>query len=168
VWGALGDGAAFVEEMRGAVPLSLREVRSGAEAAQDADVVILATASPVPVVQREWVRPGALVISVGACRRDHREMDPALLAASCLIVDSRDAALIEAGDIVQGIAEGRFGSDHVRGELGDVVLGRVRPRASDGDIVVFKSLGLAVEDVAAADVVYRRAIAEGAGRTLSL
>jgi ornithine cyclodeaminase/alanine dehydrogenase-like protein (mu-crystallin family) len=83
-------------------------------------------------------------------------------------VDSRSAAVVESGDIVQGMAEGRLTAGHIRGELGDVVRGRVFPREADTDIVVFKSLGLAVEDVTVADHVYRRAVAEHVGVELAL
>ncbi len=93
---------------------------------------------------------------------------PSLVARARLFVDSRDAALVESGDVVLGIAEGRFTAGHVRGELGEVVLGRVPGRNSGGEITVFKSLGMAVEDVVAADLVLRRAIETGAGTELTL
>jgi alanine dehydrogenase len=120
------------------------------------------------VIEDAWVAAGAHVVSVGACRPDQREMDPALVARGRLFVDSRAAALVESGDVVQGIHEGRFTEAHLRGEIGEVVLGRVPGRASDRDVTVFKSLGLAVEDVVSADLVLRRAIENGAGTELVL
>jgi len=84
------------------------------------------------------------------------------------VVDSRAAALVESGDVVQGIREGRFTAAHIVGELGEVLLGRITPRQSPQDITIFKSLGMAVEDVAAADLVYRRALETGAGTALML
>ena len=149
-------------------PAPLVDASSGEEAARDADLIVLATSSAEPVIRRGWVSPGSLVISVGACRRDHREMDPDLVAAARLVVDSREAALAESGDVASAIAEGRFTADHVRGELGDVVGGRITPRDADDEIVVFKSLGLAVEDVAVGDLVYRRAVDRNLGIQLSL
>jgi ornithine cyclodeaminase/alanine dehydrogenase-like protein (mu-crystallin family) len=95
-------------------------------------------------------------------------MPPALVARARLYVDSRAAALVESGDVVQGIKDGLFGPDHVRGELGEVVLGKVAGRSSDADITIFKSLGMAVEDVVAADLVYRRAVEKGTGTELTL
>jgi ornithine cyclodeaminase/alanine dehydrogenase-like protein (mu-crystallin family) len=83
-------------------------------------------------------------------------------------VDSRAAALVESGDIVLGMRERRFSSDHVRGELGEVVLGRAAGRETDDEVTIFKSLGMAVEDVTAADLVFRRAIETGAGTELAL
>lgn len=141
---------------------------SGAEdAVRGADAVILVTDSSQPVVRDAWIGPGTLVVSVGACRPDHREIDPVLLTRAWLIVDSRRSALAESGDVVQGIAEERFDAGHVRGEIGDVISGRVPPRRSDDDVVVFKSLGLAVEDVAAASLVLQLAEERGLGRQVS-
>ena len=168
VWSPMGDGAAFVAATAGTVRASISLASSGEAATRDADVILLVTSSSTPVVEREWVAPGTLVISVGGCRPDHREMDPQLVADARLFVDSRAAALVESGDIVQGMAEGLFTADHIRGELGEAVRGRVSPREADTDMVVFKSLGLAVEDVTVADRVYRRAVVEHVGVELGL
>lgn len=158
----------FVTDMRGHVTGTLRAAASAEEAVRGASIVVLVTSSPAPVVEDAWVSPGTHVISVGACRPDHREMPPALVTRARLVVDSRAAALVESGDVVQGIQGGHFTAAHVVGELGEVVLGRVTPRQSPRDITVFKSLGMAVEDVAAADLVYRRALETGAGTALVL
>jgi alanine dehydrogenase len=160
--------ARFVSEMSARVATPLSASASAEEAVQNADLVVLVTSSPVPVLKDDWVKAGAHVVSVGACRPDQREMDPVLVARASLYVDSRAAALVESGDIVHGMREGRFSSDHVRGELGEVVLGRAPGRATDEEVTVFKSLGMAVEDVTAADLVFRRAIETGAGSDLVL
>lgn len=110
-----------------------------------ADVVVAATPSRTPVVLNESVSTGAHVIAVGSCLPTHRELDPALVARSRLFVDSRAAALREAGDVVMGIAEGLWTEDHIEAELGELPT-----RHNDREITVFKSLGLAVEDVFAA------------------
>lgn len=158
----------FVSEMTGQVGVPIVAAASPQEALAGAALVVLATSSPTPVIDRAWVSPGAHIVSVGACRPDQREMDPALVAAARLYVDSRAAALVESGDVVGGIAEGRFGADHIRGELGEVVLGRARGRRSDDECTIFKSLGMAVEDVTAADLVFRKAVETGAGTELTL
>jgi alanine dehydrogenase len=113
-----------------------------------ADVVVAVTASPVPVVQSEWVGEGTHVIAVGSCTPSKRELDPALVARARLIVDSREAALKEAGDVVMGIAEGLWTAGHIAAELGELPV-----RQNDREITVFKSLGLAVEDIFAAHLV---------------
>jgi ornithine cyclodeaminase len=158
----------FVDQMADHSTVPLRATTSAEEAVRGADVIVLVTSSPTPVIDDAWVSSGAHVISVGACRPDQREISPELVARSRLFVDSKVAALVESGDVVQGIAEGRFDKDHVRGELGEVVLGRVAGRTSASEITVFKSLGMAVEEVVAADLALRRAVEAGVGTELTL
>jgi alanine dehydrogenase len=158
----------FASEMSRKAGVEVVASRNAEDAVTAADLIVLATASPDPVIRSEWVADGAHVVSVGACRPDQREMDGALIARARLVVDSRDAALVESGDIVQGMAEGRFGRDHLAGELGEIALGRVPGRLDRASITLFKSLGLAVEDVVTAAWVVRRAGLMGIGRDLSL
>lgn len=121
------------------------------EAVDDADIIVTATAATEPVLESAWVKAGAHVAAVGACRPYHRELDPALVARSRLFVDSRAAAVKEAGDVVMGGFEG-----HIAGELGELLSGKVEGRTAPDQVTVFKSLGLAVEDVAAARLVWER------------
>ncbi|MGE0863186.1 MAG: ornithine cyclodeaminase family protein [Vicinamibacterales bacterium] len=158
----------FVGEMTGQVPVLVRATDTAEDAVRGADLIVLATSSTTPVIKDAWVGAGAHVVSVGACRPDQREIDPALVARARLFVDSRAAALVESGDVVMGMAAGLFDSAHIRGELGEVVLGRIEGRHGDGDVTIFKSLGMAVEDVVAADLVLRRAVETGAGTELTL
>jgi ornithine cyclodeaminase len=137
------------------------------EAIVGADLIVLATSSPTPVIESGWVKPGAHVMSVGACRPTQREMDPELVARARLFVDSRASALVESGDVVMGIQEGRFTADHVIAEIGELVNG-APGRLTDSGVTIFKSLGLAVEDVTAADLAYRRAVERGIGMELAL
>ena len=125
-----------------------RAMESAEAVVRGADVVVTVTASPTPVVQNEWVAEGVHVIAVGSCLPSRRELDPALVARGRLIVDSREAALKEAGDVAIGIAEGRWTQEHIEAELGELPV-----RHDDREITVFKSLGLAVEDVFAAHLV---------------
>lgn len=153
----------FVDDMQPHAGVPLHAAASAEEAVRGADLVVLATSSPTPVIEMSWIGPGSHIVSVGACRPDQREMDPALVAHARLVVDSRAGALAESGDVVLGIAERRFGPEHLAGELGEIVLGRVPGRQDEREITIFKSLGMAVEDLAAADLVYRRAIERGVG-----
>jgi alanine dehydrogenase len=156
--------ARFMDESAGEV----QACGSAAEAVCGADVIVLATSSTTRVIESGWVTSGAHVISVGACRPNHREMDPALTARARLVVDSRASAFEESGDIVLGLREGRFDRDHVVGELGEVAAGVVAGRTSPQQVTVFKSLGLAVEDLAAADLAWRRARERGLGVRIDL
>lgn len=158
----------FVEEMAGRTKADLTATATAADAVRGADVVALVTSSGTPVVQAEWIRPGAHVISVGATIATQREIDPALTANARFFVDSQAAALVECGDIVMGMAEGRFGADHIAGELGAVVAGTIAGRQTSDQITIFKSLGMAVEDVVAADLAYRRATTQNIGRELEI
>ena len=166
---------AFVDEAKSAMKsrpgsdpgLTLTAVDHAGEAVVGADIIALVTSSPTPVLDNGWVKPGAHVISVGACRPTQREMDPALVARARLFVDSRTAALVESGDVVLGIQEGRFGADHIVAELGELLADETAPRRrSDTEVTIFKSLGLAVEDVTAADLAYRRAVERNVGQEL--
>ncbi len=148
----------FVEEHS-----EVHAVESAEAAVRDADVVLVATGSSTPVVWNEWVSDGACVFSVGACRPYQREMDPLLVARGRLFVDSRAAALKEAGDLVIAMNEGHFGANHIVAELGEVLAGRVAGRTADDEVTILKPLGQAVEDVAAAQLAYSRAIAMGRG-----
>ena len=156
----------FVQAMRDVAPV---RVAADAEAAvRDADVIALATSATDPVIRSEWVRDGAHIVAVGACRPDQREMDPALVARARLFVDSREGAFAEAGDIVLAIRDGLIDRGHVVGELGEVIAGRVPGRTTDSEVTIFKSLGMAVEDVAAAHLAVQRAGAKRVGREFDL
>jgi ornithine cyclodeaminase len=137
-------------------------------AVEGADLIMTVTASAEPVLRSEWVADGAHVCAVGACRPDMRELDTALVARARVYVDSRPGALAEAGDIVIPIEEGRYSADRIAGELGELFAGRIEGRGTDRDVTIFKSLGMAIEDIAAADLVYRRAAEVGLGRGLVL
>ena len=142
--------------MTGHGPGRHRNCSSARDAVDGADLVVLATSSPTPVIEDTWIMDGAHVVSVGACRPDQREMAPELVARGRLFVDSRAAAIVESGDVVIGMREQRFEDDHIAGELGELVLGRVEGRTSPDEITIFKSLGMAVEDVVTADLVFRQ------------
>ena len=128
----------------------VRAAASAEEAVRGADVVVTATTSKTPVLSGEWLSPGVHINAVGACRPDWRELDDETLQRSRVYVDSREAALEESGDV---IAAGR-----IFAELGEVVTGAKPGRESVEEISIFKSLGLAVEDVVTADLVYRKAM----------
>lgn len=160
-WSPTAANLAKFCDSTGALPAASAE-----EAVRGAAIIALVTSSSTPVIEHAWVTPGAHVVSVGACRPNQREMDPELVAASRLFVDCRKAALVESGDVVQGIREGWFSEDDIAGELGQVISGRVPGRETSGQITVFKSLGLAVEDVAAAHLVLDRARKLGRGKEI--
>jgi ornithine cyclodeaminase len=159
---------AFVADVRGATGLAIRAVDDATAAVRGADIIVLATSSRTPVIRDEDVADGAHVVGVGACRPDQREMPAALVARARVFVDSKAAAFKEAGDLLLAMGEGLIGADHAAGELGEVVSGRVRGRETDRQVTIFKSLGLAVEDVVSANLAVTRAEPAGLGTALSL
>jgi ornithine cyclodeaminase/alanine dehydrogenase-like protein (mu-crystallin family) len=157
---------AFIDEMQPATSAPLRAASSAEEAVKGADVVVLVSAAREPVVRSEWIADGTHLCAVGACRPDQREMDSALVSRARLFVDSRTAAVVEAGDIVIPIKEGAIRPSHIVGELGELAAGRIAGRESETQVTLFKSLGMAVEDVAAAHLALGRATERGLGREL--
>lgn len=158
----------FVTESRDRTSVPVRAADSAEEAVTGADIVALVSSSREPVVRSEWIAGGAHVCAVGACRPDQREMDTALVRRARLFVDSRAGALTEAGDVLLPIREGAIDEAHIVAELGDVAAGRAVGRTGADDVTCFKSLGMAVEDVAAARLACDRAAARGLGRGVVL
>jgi len=118
------------------------------EAARGADVIVVATAATTPVLRGEWLAPGAHINAVGATRPNWRELDDEVLRRATIYVESREAALKESGDVIAA------GKEPI--EIGEVIAGKQRGRTSVDQITLFKSVGVAAEDVAAADLVYQK------------
>jgi ornithine cyclodeaminase len=146
------------------------EVCAGAREALDgADVVVTATNSATPVLERDWLAPGAHVNAIGASFPSARELDVVTIADSELFVDSRESAANEAGDYLLALAEGAIGGpEHIVAELGEVAAGLHAGRSGPQALTVFRSLGIAVEDLAAAELALTRARAAGAGVEVEL
>ncbi len=145
---------------------SARAVESAEEAVRGADVVVTATNASEPVLPRDWLAPGAHVNSVGGRPPKMRELHANSNAASAFYVDRRESTQTEAGDYIDALEQGAIGPDHIRGELGEVLIGTRPGRQSSDELTVFRSMGLAVEDLAAAEYVVRRAQETGAGTTV--
>ncbi len=128
-----------------------------------AEVVCTTTSSREPIVEHRWLAPGAHVNAVGSSLPTTRELDTETVVASSLFVDRRESTLHEAGDYLIAAAEGAIGTDHIKAELGEVLVGAHPGRERDDELTVFKSLGIAVEDLAAAELVVRRAREQGVG-----
>ena len=141
---------------------------SAREALSGADVVVTATNSASPVLERGWLAPGAHVNAIGASIPSARELDVATIAEAELFTDSRESATHEAGDFRLALSEGAIGPDHIRAELGELVIGARPGRSGPAALTVFRSLGLAVEDLAAAELAVARARRAGAGVEVEL
>lgn len=160
--------AKFVEKARAKLGASVEVSPSAQACVEGADLICTVTASREPVLRSEWVADGAHINAVGAALATARELDSTLVARSRVYVDRRESAMAEAGDVLIPMREGRFTAEHIRGELGELLLGAVDGRESPGEVTLFKSLGLAIEDLAAARHIYDKAVALGTGVWVSL
>jgi len=147
----------FAWEMQDRYEFAIEAVASPEEALREADLIVTATIAREPVVKREWIADGAHINAVGTYSPKARELDGATMAAATLFVDRRESAMNEAGDYLLAVSEGSISADHIRAELAEVVTGTHPGRTSSGEITIFKSLGLAIEDLAAAEYVYKKA-----------
>jgi len=147
----------------------LTAAASAEDAVRGADVVVAATNAREPVLQRGWLKPGAHVNAVGASTPRAKEIDTATVAASALFCDSRESVLAEAGEFQLAVTEGLIGGEeHIRAELGEVLAGTAAGRRDDRELTLFRSLGIAVEDLAAAETAVGAARAQGLGTEVEL
>ncbi len=169
VWTRSGDRAKdFAARAAKQFGVEVVVAESARAAVEGADVVCTITASRTPVLEGAWLSPGAHVNAVGASISTARELDTAAVVKSRLFVDRRESTLAEAGDFLVPRGEGAVTDAHIRGELGDLLANSVKGRVHRDDITLFKSLGLAVEDVAALRHIHTKALAGGAGARVSL
>jgi alanine dehydrogenase len=148
--------------------LDVTAVDSAQAAVSGADLICTTTAAPEPILKGEWIGAGAHINAVGSSVAFTRELDTAAVVKARLFVDRRESTVNEAGDFLFPKKEGAIGDDHIRGEIGELLLGQRAGRESPEEITLFKSLGLAVEDLASAYHVYRRALATGTGQAIEL
>ena len=141
----------------------VEEAGSPEDAVRGADVVVTATSAPEPIVRREWLAEGAHINAVGSSIPTTRELDTETMADAALYVDRRESTLNEAGDYLFPAREGAVAPDHIRGEIGELLIGAAEGRRSSSELTVFKSLGLGVEDLAAAELVVKKAREQGVG-----
>jgi ornithine cyclodeaminase len=137
--------------------VSIAAVDTARDAVETADIICTVTPAQEPILEAEWVRSGAHINAVGACTPDARELDSALVARSRLFADNRESLFNESADFLIPLREGLYGEEHLQGELGDLLAGKRQGRESSRDITLFKSLGLAIEDVSAGFFVYQEA-----------
>ena len=168
VWSRSGTRAVeFAARARQKHGIEIVVTDSVSDAVRDTHVVCTVTSSRVPVLEGAWLSPGTHVNAVGASISTARELDSAAVKMSRLFVDRRESAMAEAGDFLVPKSEGLLTDDHILGDLGDLLLSRIEGRTSVDQITLFKSLGLAVEDVASVRHIYEKAKATGAGIPMS-
>ncbi len=162
------NAAAFAERESRRRGIAVEAMSTAREAVERADLICTTTSSPEPVLLGEWIAPGAHINAVGSSVSFARELDTTAVARSRLFVDRRESTLNEAGDFLFPKKEGAIGDDHIQGEIGELLIGRVRGRRAADEITLFKSLGLAIEDLASAHHIYAKAMERGMGARVEL
>jgi len=163
VWNRSAERAAHFAQKMAHLGIPITIAPNAQAAVAQADIIATVSAASEPILKAAWLKSGVHINAVGSARPNMRELDSATLQAAYLIVDKREAALQEAGDILIPMQENAITADAIRGELGEVVAGGVVARPSTEAITLFKSLGQAVEDVAVARWVYEEALRRGLG-----
>ena len=156
----------FVRRLRNELSLDAVAVESAQAAVQDADLVVAATTSSEPVIQRAWLRPGAHVSGIGANTRTKHELDAACFLGAKLVADSWEQALEESGDLRSAVESGTITPGNMYAELGDLAAGFKPGRTSETEITIFKSVGIALQDVAVAAAIFEAAQHRGLGTSL--
>jgi ornithine cyclodeaminase/alanine dehydrogenase len=154
----------FADWVASQTGLDVRLARSGEELCRESDILALATTAVNPIVNADWWKPGAHINAIGSHAPGVRELDTATIQRARIICDQLEACMAEAGDLQIPVEEGDYDWSDVAGDLGDVVNGDTPGRISDEELTLFKSVGLAIQDISCADLVYREALANNIGQ----
>ncbi|MGQ9679247.1 MAG: ornithine cyclodeaminase family protein [Candidatus Bathyarchaeia archaeon] len=146
----------FAEEIEDELGADIHISESCEEAITNSDIIATATTSKTPVVRRSWLGKDAHINAIGSFYPDHRELDSEIIEDAKVVVDSREAVLAEAGDLLIPIREGRITIDHIYAELGEILLGKKQGRTENDGLTVFKSVGLAIQDSSVAKLVIEK------------
>jgi ornithine cyclodeaminase/alanine dehydrogenase-like protein (mu-crystallin family) len=169
IWSRDVDHAkAFAKRESRRHDIEIEAIADAQRSVEDADIICTTTSAPKPILHGAWLRAGAHINAVGSSVPFTRELDTDAMIKSKLFVDRRESTLNEAGDFLIPKKEGAIDDDHIKGEIGEVLLGKVSGRHSTDEITLFKSLGLAVEDVASAHHAYTKALQRNVGLAVEL
>jgi alanine dehydrogenase len=160
---ALATRQAFATRISREIGVPVELAEAPAPAVRQSDIVVLATSAKEPIVDGSWFMPGTHVNGIGSHTPKMRELDTQTVVRSRVVCDQIDACRAEAGDLIIPVQSGAWSWDKVAGNLGDVILGKVPGRTSPEEITLFKSVGLAIQDVSAARAVYDEAVRQGIG-----
>ncbi|MGH7833355.1 MAG: ornithine cyclodeaminase family protein [Candidatus Binatia bacterium] len=156
------------EEIEPQVNVKIEPVESAEKAARDVDLLVTVTTAKEPILEARWLKPGVHINAVGSHRPDLREIDGETLKRAKIFVDSREAIMVECGDVLLAIKEGAIAADHIAGEIGEVLAGTKPGRSTPNEITLYKSVGVAIQDVATAQLVYRKALEQSAGHEVPI
>ncbi len=169
VWARSPEKAqAFKEAHADAVGVPIEVMTSARAAVEGVGLICTTTSSPTPILEAEWVAPGAHVNLVGSSIPTTSEVDAALVAAAAYFVDYRPSALAQAGELKLAMEQGLVSADHIRGEIGQVLSRQIAGRGAQGEITIFKSLGNAAQDLASAFRIHQQAVLGGIGAVVEI
>ena len=164
IYSPSATGAASLKrEMENEIGVAIEVAESAEAVVRGSDLLVTVTTAKEPIIKPEWLKPGVHINAVGSHRPDSREIDGATLAQAKVVVDSREAIMAECGDILLAWKEKSVGDNVIHGEIGEVLAGAKPGRRSADEITLYKSVGIAIQDVAAAHLVYRKALERNVG-----
>ncbi|HET9916306.1 MAG TPA: ornithine cyclodeaminase family protein [Candidatus Binatia bacterium] len=156
------------EELQQQCGVTIEVVNSAQDAVRDSDLLVTVTTAKEPIVNADWLKPGAHINAVGAHRPDLREIDGATLKRAKVFVDSREAIMAECGDILLALKEKSISEADIHGEIGEVLAGGKSGRTDASEVTLYKSVGIAIQDVATAQLVYRKALEQNVGTNVEI
>jgi alanine dehydrogenase len=169
IYSPLGISAERVrQELESEVGVDIEVVSSAEDTVRGSDLVITVTTAKEPVLELEWLKPGVHINAVGSHRPDLREIDGTTLARSKVVVDSREAIMAECGDILLAIKEKSITENSIHAEIGEVLAGAKAGRTSPAEITLYKSVGIAIQDVATAHLIYHKALEKRVGTEVEI
>ena len=163
-----GRAEIFAQEIELDLQISARAVHHAREAVAECDLVVTVTSAKTPVLDGHWLEEGSHLSGVGSNTPSKRELDATAFQRSRIVVDFAEQALQEAGDLQEALTTGAIQRDAIAAELGEVITGQKAGRENDRQITLFKSVGMAIEDVATATFAYQQALAAGVGTFVQL
>jgi ornithine cyclodeaminase/alanine dehydrogenase len=156
------------KDMESEVGVGVKVAASAEDAVKHSDIVVTVTTAKEPILKSEWLNAGVHINAVGSHRPDLREVDGPTLARAKVVVDSREAIMAECGDILLALKEKSIPEDVIHAEIGEVLAGMKSGRESAGEITLYKSVGIAIQDVATANFVYHRALDRKVGTQVEI
>jgi ornithine cyclodeaminase/alanine dehydrogenase-like protein (mu-crystallin family) len=169
IYSPLGISASNLkQELESEVGVDIEVIGNAEDTVRDCDLVVTVTTAKEPILREEWLKPGVHINAVGSHRPDQREIDGATLARSKVVVDSREAIMAECGDILLAVQEKSVAENCIHAEIGEVLAGTKPGRTTDSEITLYKSVGIAIQDVATAHLVYHKALEQHVGTNVEI
>ena len=162
------SAAAVKKDLEPALQIAIEVAGSAEDAVRGADLLVTGSTAKEPIIDWAWLKPGTHINAVGSHRPDDREIDGATIARAKVVVDSRAAIMAECGDLLLAIQEKSISENHIHGEIGEILAGTKPGRSSGSEVTLYKSVGIAIQDVATANLVYRKALQQEMGTNVEI